>query len=182
MSLFGRCVPPESNSNQGRQSVAPLGEDGSAPASRGYRLRFSIHSVFVEFRRLSVEFQALSDIFSHTETQERAKIEVPKEIVEGWIHLLMGFIYLLTEPDTHYRLTDDANTLIRAGITTMVRSLSEKSLLESSVVLPLMSLLSLDLLQDVTKGTQDITAIYFESLHEMVSSDNIVFYLETCVS
>ncbi|KAI1370582.1 hypothetical protein F4677DRAFT_457763 [Hypoxylon crocopeplum] len=121
-----------------------------------------ITDIRLELRRLCVEVQTFKEMFAQSGKLEQAKIAVPKEIVEGWIHLLMGLIYLLKDHDKSDRLLNNARDLIRSGMATIIRSLSDKSLLDSSVVLPLelLSLLSLKLLQDFTVGMPDISECY----------------------
>lgn len=96
---------------------------------------------------------------------------MPKELVEAWIHLLMGLIYRPTNFDRSDRLVDDAKNLMNSGMVAVVHALSEKPLLDSAVVLPqeLLSLLSLKLLQDTTVGMPDIGECYFTCLYTMVS-------------
>lgn len=127
----------------------------------------------LRLRKLCIKLQTFNEIFTDVQKLDRAKIVVPELIVDSWIHLLMGLIYLsdYRTYDRGDRLLDIAQQLIHGGMAAMVRSLSNKSLLGNSVVLPLelLSLLSLKVLQDVTKDMPNITEIYSESLGEMVS-------------
>ena len=129
----------------------------------------------MDLRSLCTQLQLFSEIFSQSGRPEQAKIVVPKEIVEGWIHLLMALVYLPKDYHKSDRLFDDAKLLIHSGMAAVVRSLSEKSLLDSSVVLPqeLVSLLSLKLLQDSTMGMPDVSQCYSACLDELVSCRNL---------
>ncbi|RYO78437.1 hypothetical protein DL766_001500 [Monosporascus sp. MC13-8B] len=131
--------------------------------------KYTIRNIRSELRSLCVELQAFNEIFTQSGRHEQAKIAVPKEIVEGWIHLLMGLVYLPKDYDKSDPLVDDAKILIHSGMAAVVRSLSDKSLLDSSVILPLelLSLLSLKLLQDVTVGMPNISECYSACLDVM---------------
>ncbi|KAK3385827.1 hypothetical protein B0H63DRAFT_394118 [Podospora didyma] len=115
---------------------------------------------------LCVRVLTFNDIFAHVQKADQSKITVPKELIEGWIHFLMGFIYMPTDPIKTDRLIDDAKTLINAGMAVMIYALSDKSLLDCSVLMPLelLSLTSLRLLRDATVGMPDITSCYSSSL------------------
>jgi hypothetical protein len=125
----------------------------------------------LRLRRLCAQLLAFDDIFSDCGRLEQSRITVPKELVEGWIHLLMALVYLPIHEAKSDRLFDDANGLIQNGMAAVIRSLSDKSLLDSSVVLPqeLLSLLSMKLLRDSTMGMPDITECYSACLEELVS-------------
>ncbi|KAK1758176.1 hypothetical protein QBC47DRAFT_410891 [Echria macrotheca] len=124
-----------------------------------------------DLRSFCVQTQQFQEMFSQSGMQERCKITVPKEIVEGWIHLLMALVYLPKDDEKGERLLDDARVLITSGMATMIRALSDKSLLDSSVLLPqeLVSLLSLKLLQDSTLGMPDATQCYSACLQELAA-------------
>lgn len=119
--------------------------------------------------------QTFQEIFSQSSRAERSKLAVPKEMIEGWIHLLMGLVHLANETDKSDRLLEDAKTLIRSGMAIVVNSLSEKSLINNSIVLPLelLSLVSLKLLQDITLGKPDISECYSASLETMVGRHQV---------
>ncbi|KAI1661526.1 hypothetical protein F4813DRAFT_386056 [Daldinia decipiens] len=119
-----------------------------------------------KLRDLCVDLRTFNEIFTQSGRQEQAKIMVPKEIFEGWIHLLIGLIYLLTDYDKASHLLDGARFLIYRGMVTMVRLLSKRPLLDNSVVLPLelLSLLCMKLLQGVTVGTPNINEHYSDCL------------------
>jgi hypothetical protein len=121
-------------------------------------------------RGLCIQIKLFQEIFSHAGKEERAKIAVPKELVEGWIHLLMALIYLPRDDDKSERLLDDARALIPSGMAAVIRGLSDKTLLDNSIVLPLelVSLMSLRLLQDSTLGMQDASQCYSTCLEELV--------------
>ncbi|KAF3762955.1 putative Mg2+ transporter [Cryphonectria parasitica EP155] len=144
-------------------------EDGPRRIGRPVIPKYAIQSMRSELRGLCVDLQAFDEIFAHSGKREQARIAVPKEIIEGWIHLLMSLIYLPKANEKSERLLDDAKALIRSGMAAVVRSLSAKSLLDNSVLLPLelLSLLNLKLLQDMTVGRPDISECYSASLEEM---------------
>ncbi|KXX79338.1 hypothetical protein MMYC01_204552 [Madurella mycetomatis] len=131
--------------------------------------KHAIRAMRVELRKLCIEVQLFNEIFSQSGRPEQARIVVPKEIVEGWIHLLMALVYLPKDDDKSDKLFDDARTLISSGMATVIRSLSEKSSLDNSVFLPqeLVSLFSLKLLQDSTLGMPDVSQCYSACLQEL---------------
>ncbi|KAK5656101.1 hypothetical protein OQA88_5240 [Cercophora sp. LCS_1] len=131
----------------------------------------SIRTTRSELRGLCVRIQLFHEIFNRSGKEERAKIAVPKEIVEGWIHLLMALVYLPKDDDKTERLLDDARILITGGMATVIRALSDKSLLDNSVFLPLelVSLISLKLLQDSTLGMPNASQCYSACLEDLAA-------------
>ncbi|GAB1317897.1 Mg2+ transporter [Madurella fahalii] len=124
-----------------------------------------------ELQRLCVRMQTFSEIFSRLQRQDRVKLAVPKELVQGWIHLLMSVIYLPRDRDKTEQLIDDGKTLIKNGMSAVVQSLSEQPLLDHSVVMPLelVSMISLRLLQDITLGMPDMYDCYSSHLDALES-------------
>ncbi|KAK3307749.1 uncharacterized protein B0T15DRAFT_522460 [Chaetomium strumarium] len=129
----------------------------------------TLRTTRLRLRRLCAQLLAFNDIFSDCGRLEQSRIAVPNELVEGWIHLLMALVYLPIHEAKSDRLFDDANGLIHNGMAAVIRSLSDKSLLDSSVVLPqeLLSLISLKLLRDSTMGMPDIIECYSGCLDEL---------------
>lgn len=86
------------------------------------------------------------------------------------MHLLMGLILMPEDIERSDRLVDHAKSLIRNGMSDMVLALSETSLLESSVVLPLelLSLIGLKLMHDATIDIPGISDCYSARLHKLV--------------
>ncbi|KAK0652573.1 hypothetical protein B0T16DRAFT_103189 [Cercophora newfieldiana] len=124
-----------------------------------------------DLRSLSVQVQLFQEMFSQAGKQELAKVAVPKEIVQGWIHLLMALVYLPKDDDKSEMLLEDAKLLISSGMATAIHALSDKSLLDNSVFLPqeLVTLLSLKLLQDSTLGMPDASQCYSACLQELAA-------------
>ncbi|KAK4236126.1 hypothetical protein C8A03DRAFT_17193 [Achaetomium macrosporum] len=136
----------------------------SLPVSKG-----ALRTTRLGLRRLCAQLLTFNDIFSHAGRPAQSTIAVPKEIVEGWIHLLMALVYRPIDGAKSDRLFHDAKGLIQNGMAAVIRSLSDKSLLDSSVVLPqeLFSLLGLRLLRDSTMGMPDISECYSACLDEL---------------
>jgi len=131
----------------------------------------SVGYIRYELRKLTIVITSFNEIFAHAQTKDRLRITVPDKLIGAWIHLLMGLIYLPKDLDKSERRIDDAKSLLYEGINTIVMSLSEKSLLENSVVLPLeiVALMSLTLLQDITQSHPDISKTYYSYLSAVVS-------------
>lgn len=85
----------------------------------------------------------------------------------------MSFIHLPRDNYLGETILREARLLIGDGMNKMVKSSSTKTLLERSVVLPLeiVSLISLKLLQDVTRGLPDISETYSSYIESIVSSN-----------
>ncbi|KAK3317448.1 hypothetical protein B0T19DRAFT_434993 [Cercophora scortea] len=115
-----------------------------------------------ELRGFATIAMAFNEIFVHAQKSDRLKITVPVEIIDAWLHILLGLVNLPKDQDKAETLMDGANSLLNEGLSSIVKSVSKGSLLESSVVLPLelVSLMSLKLLGDSTLGLPDISETY----------------------
>ncbi len=133
--------------------------------------KYSVRYIRSELRNLTIVITSFNEIFAHAQIRDRLRITVPDELIQAWIHLLMGLIYLPKDQFKSERLIDYAKSLLGKGINAIIMSLSEKSLLENSVVLPLeiVSLMSLKLLQDITQSHPDISKTYYSYLDAVVS-------------
>ena len=117
----------------------------------------------------------MNELLSYARCIDRVRVTVPNEITEAWVHLVLGLVNL--ERSEHAeRLLDDASRLLSESAIEIVKALSQKSLEESSTILPLeiFSLVALKLIQSIPNvpGTQtdDISQIYRARLDKIVSS------------
>ncbi len=135
-----------------------------------------------DLRTLARNTAPLTELLAHARGADRARITVPNEITEAWVHLLLSLVNL-ERPDHARRLFQDAIQLFSQGASEMVKSLSQKSLEESAAVQPLeiFSLISLKLVQHVSTvdGFQedDIFQIYYNRLEAIVGS---IFAASSC--
>ena len=117
---------------------------------------------------------SFADIFRHAGKQDRSRISVPDEIMQAWIHVLMGLVYLHTGTDKSKssKLLQDAWPLLEEGLGDMVMAMSDRTLLQQSVVQPmeLVSLMSAQLMQNPTPGLPSVTDTYFSYLYSIAGS------------
>lgn len=120
---------------------------------------------------ISRTITSFNEILGYSLKFNQLKMTVPIELKSGWLHLVMSFIHLSRDLFLGETTIRDAQFLIGEGLNKMVKSSSTKTLSERSVVLPLeiVSLISLKLLQDVTRGRPDISEIYSSHIESIVS-------------
>lgn len=96
---------------------------------------------------------------------------VPDALKNAWLHLVMSLVFVPHDEIMSETLLLHAEVLMETGVEDIVASLSEKPLMENTVMLPseLFSLMGLKLLQDTTAGLPDISRIYSAFLESVVS-------------
>jgi len=122
-------------------------------------------------RQLTVPVQAFVALIENADEEERGNLQLPPEMVRAWLHLVMGLIYSIRDEQECWEQFVVLDSLIRRSIRTTVNSLSQQPLLDKSAVLPLevVSLMSLNLLHDVTGKYWNISDTYSEFLKALVS-------------
>jgi hypothetical protein len=150
------------------------GSDGATPFQarhkRREKLRSSVQATRSYLRDLTVTVQAFRSILLHAQASDRAMIIIPEEFAQAWLHFLMSIIHSPHNEPASTEQLEVAGTLMMTGMRMIIESLSQKSLLEKSVVLPLeiVSLISLTLLKDVTGKYTNISVAYSEYLKALV--------------
>ncbi|KAK4171461.1 hypothetical protein QBC36DRAFT_199299, partial [Triangularia setosa] len=103
----------------------------------------------------------------------------PTQIIDAWIHLILGLVSFQRDSERSERLIYDARRSAAEGANIIISSLSAKSLMENSVILPLeiFSLISLKLIQSVPnvldlhsdreRASSNIAQIYRNCLDEI---------------
>ncbi|KAK3492602.1 uncharacterized protein B0T23DRAFT_146058 [Neurospora hispaniola] len=122
--------------------------------------RYQLRAVLKE---LAVMILYFTETFMHAQHSDRVQIRVPDQLIDGWLHLLLGLSYMSTDPERASTFLDlHAKPLISQGLNAIVKDMAKKPLLENSVVLPqeLVSLISRKLLTDVTPGLPNISQTY----------------------
>ncbi|KAM0262336.1 hypothetical protein ACHAQJ_001805 [Trichoderma viride] len=99
--------------------------------------------------QLTRDIQSFQSIMSFASKEDRAAIELPRELVTAWLHIVFGLIYSSHTPDWFSHMTR-AKSLMRDGMQKMMQGISNQNLLDKAVMLPteVMSLVTLNLLQD----------------------------------
>lgn len=108
-----------------------------------------------------------TETFLHAQHADRVQIHVPDQLIDGWLHILLGLSSMSTDPLRALTFLDfHAKPLISQGLNAIVKDMAKKPLLEKSVVLPqeLVSLMSMKLLTDITPGLPNISKTYSEYL------------------
>ncbi|KAK4641757.1 LOW QUALITY PROTEIN: hypothetical protein QC761_503640 [Podospora bellae-mahoneyi] len=114
-----------------------------------HRYQASMYTIRHQLRMQALDLSQLSEILSAARGADRAQITVPTQIIDAWIHLLLGLASFPRDSDRSERLIGDARRAATEGANIIITSLSPKSLVENSVILPLeiFSLISLKVIQ-----------------------------------
>lgn len=101
--------------------------------------------------------------------EDRATIELPRELVTAWLHIVFGLIYSSHTVDWFHHMTR-ARSLMKDGMQKMIQGISSQNLLEKAVMLPteIMSLITLNLLQDDVGKYDNICDTYSLYLNSLV--------------
>lgn len=114
---------------------------------------------------------SFSDVFRHAGKQDRSRIRVPDEIMQAWIYVLMGLIFMHTDTVKSSNLLEDAKSLLDEGLGEMVMAMSDRTLLEQAIVQPmeLVSLMSAQLMQNPTPNLPSAADTYSSYLFIIAS-------------
>lgn len=115
-----------------------------------------------------------TETFVHAQHADRVQIHVPDQLIDGWLHLLLGLSYMSSDPERASSFLDfHAKPLISQGLNAIVKDMAKKPLFEKSIILPqeLVSLMSMKLLTDVTPGLPNISQTYSAYLSAIVSPE-----------
>ncbi|KAK2590919.1 hypothetical protein QQS21_011400 [Conoideocrella luteorostrata] len=117
-------------------------------------------------RDISQDVQRFQSIMSHADEKERDGIELPRQFVTAWLHIVSGLISAYEESDAWLAHMFKAKRLILDGMNHTIQAISSNNLLENSAVMPLeiVSLFSLNLLHDQVGKSDDIIDIYAQYL------------------
>ena len=122
------------------------------------------------FRNLARQIQLFQLFMSHAQDTDRSKFELPAELLQAWIYLLLAIVQGSLDAETHLSHLEKTTNLLKTGMRAILKSLSVSSLLKQSSVLPteIMSLMSLKLLNDVSNYST-VNNTYSESIKALVS-------------
>jgi hypothetical protein len=128
--------------------------------------------------------QSFKELFSQAQATDRVKIQIPDELPKAWLHIIMALVYNtieLNELNDHMNMS---TKLINEGMKKVVHSISRKSLLDKTTLLPfeITSLLNFRLLQDITGVHPDITETYSEYLKELVRAVSSYYLSKSSVT
>jgi hypothetical protein len=114
--------------------------------------------------------EPFKELFSEVPPAYRLSFETPEELSKAWLHSIMSVVYCAKDLTLFNDQITKAFNLVSKGIKKVVRSLTQKSLLEKSVFMPfeVASLVNSQLLQDITGPHPDITDSYREYLNSLV--------------
>ncbi|CCC06689.1 hypothetical protein SMACR_00715 [Sordaria macrospora] len=122
--------------------------------------RYQLRAVLKELAGMILYF---TETFVHAQHADRVQIHVPDQLIDGWLHLLLGLSYMSSDPERASSFLDfHAKPLISQGLNAIVKDMAKKPLFEKSIILPqeLVSLMSMKLLTDVTPGLPNISQTY----------------------
>jgi len=114
--------------------------------------------------------QPFKELLSQASPADRSNIEIPDELLKAWLHLVMSLVHCTDQPTRWEEQMQKASDLIDAGMKKVVQGLSNYSLSENSVLMPLeiASLVNLRALQDMTGARPDIGETYSGYLKMLV--------------
>lgn len=117
-------------------------------------------------RFLASRLESFNDVFKHATRDDRAGIVVPDELMEAWMHVLMGLVYFTSDREVAADLISDASSLIDESLKSMVMGMSDHKLRAQAVLLPMefVCLISLELMSRPPPGLPDITTTYADRL------------------
>ncbi|KAK5990918.1 hypothetical protein PT974_09193 [Cladobotryum mycophilum] len=139
--------------------------DGETPGSDYLA---SITNLKRELFLMAQGIQAFQNIMSHAGKIERERLELPREFVTAWLHVVSGMIAA-----SHMRYWDNhimkANSLICDGMDKIMQSISTEDIVDKAAMLPMevVSLISLNLLQDKVGKFDDISGTYSQYLNSL---------------
>lgn len=120
-------------------------------------------------KSISQDIQAFQSIMSYADEKERENVDLPREFVTAWLHVVSGMIATTEGVGIWLVHLSKARALIGDGMQRIIQGLSSQSLLDSAAVLPMevMSLIAMQLLQDQVGKADDIADTYSQFLSSL---------------
>lgn len=116
--------------------------------------------------------QPYKDLLSQATFQDQSGIEIPDELVQGWLHLVMTLVFASLGSESWQAQSRKATKLLEAGSNLLMDRLSKGELQDHSVVMPqeIVSILSQKLLLGIssTEVEKDIASVYTQYLLRVV--------------
>jgi hypothetical protein len=115
--------------------------------------------------------QRFRELCCNAPPADRLKLELPEELPKAWLHLVMSLVVCTKDLLLFENQMMICYELLEEGMRKVVQSFTNKSLLEYTVFMPfdLASLISCQLLQDLTRTYPDISETYRQYLRRLVS-------------
>lgn len=122
---------------------------------------------------MSQDVQAFQSIVSYAKGHERANMELPRQFVTAWLHLLSAFVYFngfIGSNADWYSHLDKVSRLIHEGMQKIIQNISSRNLLDNVEVLPVEvgALVAMELLKDKVGKSDDISETYSDFLSLLV--------------
>jgi hypothetical protein len=123
-------------------------------------------------RDLSQDVQLFQSIMSYADGKRRASIDLPRQFVTSWLHLVSGLVSTYDMENTWLAHFSKAKVLALDGMNQIIQGISTRNILDDSAVLPLevLSLFALNLLHDQVGKADDIMDTYAQYLTLLVSA------------
>ncbi|KJK78621.1 hypothetical protein H634G_05996 [Metarhizium anisopliae BRIP 53293] len=117
-------------------------------------------------RDMSQDVENFQNLMSYANEKERATIDLPRQFITAWLHIVSGLISALDRGNAWLAHVSKAKVLMMDGMNRIVQGISSRNLLDDSAVLPLevLSLFSLNLLHDQVGKAEDIMDTYAQYL------------------
>lgn len=108
---------------------------------------------------------------SYADEKERANIDLPRQFVTAWLHIVSGLISTYDRGNAWLAHMSKAKVLVLDGMNRIMQGISNQNILDNSAVLPLeiFSLFSLNLLHDQVGKAEDIMDTYAQYLTLLAS-------------
>ncbi|KND90120.1 hypothetical protein TOPH_05226 [Tolypocladium ophioglossoides CBS 100239] len=120
-------------------------------------------------KSMSQEIQAFQSILSYADEKELANVDLPREFVTAWLHVVSGMIATSGAVGIWLMHLSKARALMVDGMQRVIQGTSSRSLLDSAAVLPMevMFLIAMELLQDQVGKADDIADTYSQFLNSL---------------
>lgn len=112
----------------------------------------------------------MQSVVSHANVEEQATIDLPREFVTAWLHIMTALMYCVDGDMRAYNHAAKADDTISRAARAVINEISYKDLLDKAAVLPLdvFSLVSMELLSDQVGKSDDILETYSQYLNMLV--------------
>ncbi|KHN95339.1 Mg2+ transporter protein, CorA-like/Zinc transport protein ZntB [Metarhizium album ARSEF 1941] len=133
----------------------------SIPSSQSITLE-----IRTALRDMSQDAKLFQNVMSYADEKKRANINLPRQFVTAWLHIVSGLICASDGRNAWLAHMTKAKVLVMDGMNRIIQGISSRSILGDSALLPLevLSLFSLNLLQDQVGKAEDIMDTYAQYL------------------
>ncbi|KDN67583.1 hypothetical protein CSUB01_03637 [Colletotrichum sublineola] len=143
----------------------------------------NIPQVRRDFRDLCRQIQLFKQIMIHAQASDRARFNVPPQLFNAWIYLILATIQGSLDIGTYQSHMGNATILLEDGMRSILKTYSPHSLLEWSSILPteLLSQISLKLINDVAEEHLNITTVYSDYVDDLETIQRLITEIDVVI-